>query len=82
MCCRCLERDPRLRPTIAGPDGLLSHPFLQCTGRSRDNGTEGGEPPETIHRAVEATLRVIESQPEVMKLSGRQRMGAVYKVGR
>lgn len=28
----CLQRDPSLRPSIDGEDGLLSHPFLQPQG--------------------------------------------------
>lgn len=28
----CLQRDPHLRPSIDGVDGLLEHPFLQPQG--------------------------------------------------
>lgn len=28
----CLQRDPNLRPTIDGENGLLSHPFLEPQG--------------------------------------------------
>lgn len=28
----CLQRDPSLRPSIDGENGLLSHPFLQPQG--------------------------------------------------
>lgn len=28
----CLQRDPNLRPTIDGVNGLLSHPFLEPQG--------------------------------------------------
>ena len=28
----CLQRDPKRRPPIEGPGGLLQHPFLQPQG--------------------------------------------------
>lgn len=85
---RCLRRDPQHRPTISGPEGLLSHPFL-CTATTgalalQDHRAkavaEGIEASEKVHKTVEATLKVIESHPEVMQVIGRQRLGAVYKV--
>jgi len=43
-------------------------------------GKKGMEGSDKVHKTVQATLKVLESQPEVMQVTGRQRLGAVYKV--
>ncbi|KDO23738.1 TTK protein kinase [Saprolegnia parasitica CBS 223.65] len=47
----CLQRDPKLRPTIEGPHGLLEHPFL--------NPNKGGLTPSTLETTLAKATQFI-----------------------
>ena len=85
---QCLRRDPTTRPPIAGGhDSLLEHVFLHPSSEAAVSLKLPPPAPVAsaaatagMKKTIEATLAVLEKQPDMMQLEPRQRIGVIYQV--